>query len=284
MSIPIIRDMEQFEGWALTHQNEARIYVEGDSWFAYPGTNIITEIHDDADGDPIILQRAVSGDEAASMLSGNQRHTMVKEFGHLKQRSNRFRDRGSNARVNPDFILFSGGGNDMVGMFDFPMLIRKRPVGSDPKKFVRQDRFKNRLEQIKLSFIELGFIRDEFFKDCPIITHKYDLPIPSDKGVEFIGIPVIKSWMKPYMDGIGITNPDDQKGIAHYLIKAFGDMVDGLQQSNKIKHFYVIDTHHTLGPNDWQNEIHPTPEGFGWIATMFRNKMKQLRPDLSQRL
>ncbi len=283
MNVPLIHRIEEFEGWAKIHQKDARIYSEGDSWFAYPGTNVITEIHDDAKGDPVILQKAVAGDEASSMLSGKQRHTLVKELSWLKERSDWLKKKGSKFKIDPHFIVFSGGGNDIVGKFDLPLLIQKAKAGSPPAQFIQQDRFKNRLEQIRTAYIELGFIRDEFFVNCPIITHKYDYPIPSNQGVSVVGIDITDSWMKPFMDDLGI-NAKDQKGIAHYLIDEFGKMVDKLKKNKKINNFHVINTQGTLGPKDWQNEIHPTPKAFGRIAKMFRDKMKLLRPDLATRL
>lgn len=282
MVIPMTYKIDDFAAWARAKQDEARIYAEGDSWFAYPGTNVITEIRDDAAGDPVICHKASSGDEAADMLSGKQRHALMKDFEELKKRNDHLRSKDSAISVEPHFLLFSGGGNDIVGGHDFPMLIQNKPAGSPPHMFVREGRFKNRLDQIRTSYMEIGFIRDDFFPNCPIITHKYDFPIPSNTGVQVFGINIIRSWMKPYMDEIGINSADDQKGIARYLISQFGAMLDQLK--GIINNFHVINTHGLLGPGDWQNEIHPTNEGFGWVAEKFRNTMKALNPSLAFKL
>jgi hypothetical protein len=278
--MPIAKSLNDFTAWSRMRPSEARIIAEGDSWFAYPVTNIIIEMNREANDKPVIFQKAEPGDEAATMLSGSQRHDLIENLSYLKQQTDQF----ASVDLTPHFILFSGGGNDIVGMFDFPMLIRAAPQGSNPGDFIRMERFRNRREQIRLAYIELGFIRDEFFPSCPIITHVYDYPIPSDKGAEIFGLPVTKSWMKPYLDGIGITDPDDQKGIARFVIEEFGNMLTDLQQQGTINHFHVIPTAGVLGENDWQNEIHPSPAGFRVIANMFRDKMKQLRPDLANRL
>jgi len=282
----LTKKLDYYISSCRVHKKAVRIYAEGDSWFDYIGSDVLTEVYDQAASEPILFKHSSGGDEAAEMLGGKQRHSLVKELGFLKQHHY------PNFSVAPEVILFSAGGNDLVGMYDFPMFIRKAANGSAVEDFINSPHLHLRMQQIAMAYIELGYMRDRYFPGIPIITHQYDWPVPSDQGVELLGLEIIKSWMKPYMDGIHI-NMDDQKKIVRYIMGGFAGILEKLRKKNfnlgeevvGIDNFHIAPTQGTLDTKkDWANEIHPTPEGFAKIGKVVLETIRQSSPDLAQRI
>ncbi len=229
------------------------ILSEGDSWFALP-TRMNVIDHLCRIGKYNLFRIEHSGDEILSILSGKQKRTLrkiLKEF-------------------NFDFILFSGGGNDIVGE-EFASLLKKIYPGDPWQKALNKSRFKRRLAQIKLAYQDLIDMRNDIVPHAKIITHAYDYPIPSNKGIRILGKNIFGPWMKPYMKKAGIVNQADQNALAKELIDQFHKTINSLEQHNK--NFIVLDTLGTLLNNEWGDEIHPTRPGFIKIARMFKEEI-----------
>ena len=80
-----------------------------------------------------------------------------------------------------DLLLMSGGGNDVVGENDFERFIRSPylPGYTTASDCIDQDRLKRKIEQVKLSCLELLDIRDHYSPGTLVVTHCYDYPYPS---------------------------------------------------------------------------------------------------------
>jgi len=233
------------------------VVSEGDSWFAYPPKSLLfgkfSNIIDYIERKKRMnfLRLEISGDEALSMTTGKQGKKLAHVFKTFP--------------VN--ILLFSGGGNDIVGEYDMDLFLKPRGPGMKWKDCIHLDRFTRKLDQIELAYRLLLDMVDEFAQDPKpvIITHNYDYPIPG-KGAEFLGGFVkIKPWMKPYMDKKGITAPGDQKEIARFMIGEFGKKIKKVAKDNP-KKLLVADTLNTLAPDEWLNEIHATSQGYKKIA------------------
>ena len=251
--------------------NSPVIISEGDSWFAFPPkflvgnkpSNIVDHVQKRRRFNLLRMER--SGDEAISMISGAQQHKLsryLKEFGDKL-----------------DILLFSGGGNDIVGPWDMNMFLNKKTPGKPWMECIKHDRFNRKLQMVKLGYQELLDIQNEYCPNCKIITHSYDWPIPSDTGARFfLGGIKIKPWMKPYMDEKGITGKADQKAIAKYMLSQFGLMLKGLADQAKYKDRLIyINTQGTLDPaKDWLNEIHATSKGYKKVADRFMVEINKI--------
>ena len=84
-----------------------------------------------------------------------------------------------------------------------------------------------------------------------------------------------RSWMYPYLKEKDIVEPADQRAIARWMLKRFGEMMLGLQ-GEFAGRLHVVNTQGTLDDNDWLNEIHPTPTGFKKIAEQLYKKIKEV--------
>ena len=233
------------------------VLAEGDSWFAYPrkfflfgaDANVIDHLADYQE--LIIYNSSSNGDEALSMLSGEQKFSLIKRLMH-----NEF-----------DYLLFSGGGNDIVGKFDFDFFIQPMKPGKNWESCVRKDRVKIRISQIEGSYRTLcELVKDHSAnKQIKVFTHTYDKLVPKKEGFKLFDlIPLGKSWLYPYLYNKGIKKKADQVAIVDYILKQFSAALTRVEK--KYSFFHVVDTYGTVGQKQWRNEIHPNSKGFGKIA------------------
>ncbi|TQV87559.1 SGNH/GDSL hydrolase family protein [Aliikangiella coralliicola] len=255
------------------------IVSEGDSWFAYPPkwlvwgkqSNLIAHITGWTRRKANFYSMASNGDEAVDMVSGKQKHQLVDLLRwHTKAKH----------RKPIDLLLFSGGGNDIVGENDFERFLKPyKPSYTTGKQCVNMPRLNRKIKQIGLAYQELLDIRDHYTQDTLIMTHTYDYPYPSLTGGVFLGgLIKTKAWMKRFMDAAGI-----KEELQADVIKVFMDGMaeEVLKIASKRSGFIVVDTRGTLvGKKEWLNEIHPTSKGFKSIAELMFEEMKLKFPGL----
>ncbi|HUZ08461.1 MAG TPA: hypothetical protein VMV89_13370 [Candidatus Paceibacterota bacterium] len=229
-----------------------RVVADGDSWFDYPeilltGGAVIDHLEKFSGVN--ILNTAHYGDSVQQMLGVEKRQrieALLKKPGF-------------------DILLFSGGGNDIAG--DQFCLWFKPNTGGGADSAVDTARLQEILGVVEDGYRDLIDIRDRCAPDCWIVTHAYDFPQPSDKGVCGLG-----PWLKPSLDYRGWTNAADQFAIARVVLSKFNDRLVALEAEQMAagKHFLHVRTQGTLNPRtDWANEIHPNAAGFTKIAKVF---------------
>ena len=220
------------------------IVSEGDSWFAYPPnwiiagkpSNLISHISSSTRKKANFLTMASNGDEAVDMVSGKQKHQLVDILRwHTKAKK----------RKPVDLLLFSGGGNDIVGENDFERFIKPyKKSYTTGKECVNLPRLKRKAKQIALAYQELLDIRDHYSPKTLIMTHTYDYPHPSLTGGEFLGgLIKTQAWMKRFMDKAGI-----KEALQADVIKVFMDTMatEILKVAKEREGFIVIDSRGTL--------------------------------------
>lgn len=253
------RQVATFKRLIKKYDHRPVIISEGDSWFAYPiRKNTIDYI--EKMGRFNLLRLETSGHEIVQIMSGSQKRKLRELLECLPI----------------DLLLFSGGGNDIVGEDLLPLLKDRNSVNSW-EDVIHKTNFKIRLQQIKLAYKELINIRNANRADCTIMVHGYDYPVPSDIGAQLVGINISGPWMKPYMEQRNIILKSEQKKIAKWLIQEFNEMLVGLESMTS--NFIYVNTPGTLLVRDWGDEIHPTSKGFKKIANKFKPKLKKLFPD-----
>ena len=245
---PAVR-ARHLEALAATGAAPLQVLAEGDSWFNYPvpftGGGIIDHLERMA---PInALNLAHYGDPVQTILGVHQRERLEQYLGDA---SNGFQA-----------LLFSGGGNDLVGD-QFCLWLRDHGPGLPPDQAFDDGRVGDIIDVVAAGYRDLIAIRDRVAPTCVIFVHAYDFPQPSDVGVCGFG-----PWLKPSLDYRGWTNPADQFLAAKHLLLRFRDILTGLAGPN----FVLVPTQGLLDPsNDWANEIHPNRAGFTKMATAFQ--------------
>lgn len=270
---------KEFIQMRIRFPERLNIVSEGDSWFAYPPkwliagkpSNLISHISQWARGKANFYSMASNGDEAVDMVSGKQKHQLVDLF--------RWHTRWNN-RKPIDLLLFSGGGNDVVGQNDFERFLNRDGASyTTAEQCVNIPRLDRKIKQIGLAYQELLDIRDHYSPDTIVITHTYDYPYPSLVGGDFLGgLIKTKAWMKRFMDEAHIKE-DLQADVIKIFMERIGDEI--LSISNSREKFIVVDSKGTLnGKSEWLNEIHPTSDGFKAIALKIYQKMTDEFPAL----
>jgi hypothetical protein len=249
-----------------------KILAEGDSWLKYPrkgilfgkDSNIVHHLKDvvDVNGKRRfdVKNMASNGDEVVDMLSGESRTDLIEELKNEPYK----------------ILLFSGGGNDIVGEHDFEFFIRPYRKNTAFQNLIHQGRYKRRIGQMMDAYRDLVDIAVQCstHEETNVVTHTYELATPSAVGAEFFGIKFGQSWMYPYfkekkypLDDAGFKIGNQ---ISIFLLTEFKNALialeDELKEVYPKKRFFVVDTHNTLTEYCWRNEIHPNSKGFGIIT------------------
>ena len=264
----------EFELMQLLRPERPAVVAEGDSWFAYPSrtllgadsrSNVINWLTRIVDLN--LLQLASNGDEAVQMLCGASKHRLI----------------GILERFRIDVLLFSGGGNDIVGHRDFDFLLRDGLTveSDDCRAYLHADRVERRMTAIDLAYRELVAFCDEYSRNPAIrvVAHCYDYATPSAQGALFLGGLVRpdggRSWMLPALEARHVPQRH-HAAIACHLIDELADRLLALE-AERPDRLQVVDTRGLLGTDEWINEIHPDSGGFGKIARQIVADVRRLQ-------
>jgi hypothetical protein len=223
------------------YEGGADIVALGDSWFHYPGRNILEALNLALNRSFVIMTYGESGANAVDYVTER----------HLGFWSGRLRTNGARTKL----FLLSGGGNDFAGLRDFARIIR--PDCSAATSVAEcwapgePDDLLGRVEDAYEQVIARS--RDEGFTG-PIVVHNYDYAIPTGAGFLIFG-----NWLKAPMDLSGV--PD---ALRRPLVRALIDRLEALLRGleDPAAQVYLVDSAGTLTDGEWANELHPTGAGF----------------------
>jgi hypothetical protein len=249
------------------------VVTEGDSWFSYElYLNFIDRIDDTH---RFALKRLESsGDTIAHMVGSSPSSSGIRSLRKVVQKE------------RPILLFFSGGGNDIVGPEMRGAVLPFHPQRK-AANYLDTDGWRALIDSLRTSFAALV---GEIGPLCPIFAHGYDYFVPSDRAVKiFPGVPGPGPWVFPEMTSIGIVDPALQRDIARAMIDDFNDNVLGALEEAQSGFFAHADLRDTLDPDtDWQNEIHPTRDGFRKVAARFLaivdEKLADVRTARAERL
>lgn len=247
--VPSIRD----------HPDWPVIISEGDSWFSFPlHKNTVDFLDDIARRKISLLRLEKNGDEALRIVGGKQKKKLRT---YLK-------------RYPVDALLFSGGGNEIVGDELIDLLFQKTS-GMDWEDCIDKDAVRDRMAAIRGAYRTLIALRDEVLPDCRFYMHGYDYAIPDGRPVRMWGFKR-GPWMKPSFDEKGISDPRDARRIIRWLIDRFNEMLAGLESDHA--KVVLVRTRRTLQDSEWNDELHPSRAGFMKVARKFQARLKDQFP------
>jgi len=242
------------------------VVAEGDSWFDYPGVDILAELEDRHNFD--VLNAAHKGDTAESMAYGPQQLEKVARM-LLKLRS------GS---VTPQAFLISAGGNDIVGG-EFATLLNHKASG---RPALNAAAVEAALERVLLALVTIfenvtamsvqvfGLVR-------PIVVHGYDYTIPDGRGFWGGWGPLPGPWLQPGFRQKGYGDLAANAAVLRSLMDQFNVGLLAIPRRPGLGHVHVLDLCGTLSDHlkderyrtHWADELHPSPEGFRIVAAKF---------------
>ena len=232
------------------------VVSEGDSWFDYPlYLNIIDRIDDQK---RFALKRLeFSGDTVKNMVGYQAPWRGVESVREVVEAE------------RPRFLLFSGGGNDIVGE-ELEGAIKPYDSANGAEWHLDTTEWRRLQDCVQKGYAKLAKTIGPL---APVIAHGYDFIVPSNKPVKYDGVKIGGPWVWPELTKMGI--PDKlMRAIGKAMIEWFNTMLAELEQEHtNTGYFAHIDLRGTLGDDDWQNEIHPTRDGFKAIAAEFLSQL-----------
>ncbi|WP_026971588.1 SGNH/GDSL hydrolase family protein [Aliagarivorans marinus] len=265
--MPATNSVRKFDVMLEENDFDKVILAEGDSWFAYPGlwggvgtrSNVINVLAENDDF--LLFNTSSNGDEAVAMVSGEAKLSLMKRL----------------SRQHFDVLLFSGGGNDIVGKFDFDFILKERSSGENWQDCLEHHRIELKLTQIELAYELLALMVAQYSRnpETQIVTHTYDICPPSPVGFKlFRAVEVMESWVWPHMKAKGFDDEDEQKAVITHLLTEFKKRVQHV--ASRHDNLTVVDTHGTVADDEWLNEIHPNPAGFRKVARKIEAAIRAL--------
>jgi hypothetical protein len=230
----------------------------GDSWFWYPNNNLSYPLQRflNTNGAQPILVLGASGADA-------EEYTQQTYTQQLERVLDRNLGYGRTVRA----VFLSGGGNDVAGTDDFPLLLKADCSGAQ----VAEDCFRAGEPQRTARTIT-GYLKSvhdmvqQLIPGTPVLIHTYDYAIPNGKG--FLGL---GQWLRDPMDSAGVA-----RGLQRRVVRLLIDALAQAQLDAMMPTFLSVESRDTLVPDEWANELHPTVGGFNRIARCWRTPLRQL--------
>jgi len=255
---------QEVPGLEAVGGTKGHLIAEGDSWFDYPGVDILRVLEDDFGFD--VESVAHSGDRVEMMAWGRDQLTKFSAAIEKVIRNGH----------TPKAILLSGGGNDIAGP-ELGMLLNHAgsPAAGLNESIVRgviDERARDAYIHIIAAVTAL--CEQKLGSRVPIVTHGYGYAVPDGRG--FLGgwwlLP--GPWLEPGFIDKGFARLADRQPLMNALIDRFNAMVQGVASLSAFAHVKYIDLRPVLpnAPNHkrfWANELHPTDRGFRAVAAEF---------------
>jgi hypothetical protein len=251
---------------AAVHARAVQLSVlaEGDSWFDYPGilgTRGSVIDHLARKIDTPILNLAHRGDEVRQMLSLVQREEITR----------RLTDGVPDVGGAFDILLFSGGGNDLVGD-QFCIWLKQYQPGMSAQDVIDTPRLDAVLAIVEAGYRDLLEIRNAMSPTTSVFLHTYDFAVPNGKGVCGVG-----PWLRPSLKFRQVPQPL-RAGVVKEMLVRFDSRVRQLAAG--YPKVYVVPTQGTLSASEWDNEIHPDRKGFEKVAGKFAAELRAKFPGI----
>jgi hypothetical protein len=238
----------------------------GDSWFDYPlGLDVLDQLRRKGYR---IHRFAQAGDTLENMIYGADYHPR-----HFQPKPAKFIEvLETLKRVQADAFLFSGGGNDVAGE-SLEAFLNHAKSGLP----ILRDQYLD--EMIEGNFRCLfehmiGEVQKAAPK-LPIFIHGYGYPIPDGRGYRRLGFQWAGPWLRPPLTKKGILGAKERYAVMEKILNRFNAMLADLAEKSAGVHY--VDNRQLLGPDDWDNELHPDRRGFEEVAKVLAARIEKVR-------
>ena len=249
------------------------LVAEGDSWFDYPGSDVLDYLEDVYRYDVESLAKAGHRIEDMAYAGG--------QLDDLARRLEKLLRNGKRVRA----VLLSGGGNDIMGT-EFGMFLEHARSGLDPLNArVVEGVVQGRVRTAYLHILtRMTTVAESILgSPVPILVHGYSGPVPDGRGVlgGFWFLP--GPWIAPGFRDKGFPDSELQRrvDIVEQLIDTFNSMLIEVAGLPELAHVHYVNLRGTLPTNSsykdwWANELHPTERGFAEVTRRFAEVLQGL--------
>lgn len=216
------------------------VVAEGDSWFLFP--ILVKDTIDYVMERYPVRSIAAAGDELEGYKKTGQ---MLKEV----------------AEIRPDYVLISGGGNDIIGPEIADMLLEGVAPGQSPRDYLN-DEYDRRTEKLKELYTYFFDELDQHHSVKRVFVHGYDF-VRADLEEKVIK----KGWVNKHMLEKKIDDPTDRSRIINFLVDNFNQMLEDLSKDyDKVTY---LNMRGQIASDEWHDEIHPNDVGFAKVGNGF---------------
>jgi hypothetical protein len=234
------------------------LVAEGDSWFDYPGSDILDWLHQFGYD---IESVARAGDRAEMMAFGRGQ---LDKFAAAVEKV-------IGLGETPKAILLSAGGNDIAGTeFGFLLNHAGSPRGGLNESIVAGV-IDERVRDAYLHIIARVTAICEQMLGTPvtILLHGYGYSIPDGDGVLGGWGPLPGPWLRPGFIEKGFNDLAANTELMKKLMNRFNTMLEGV--ASQFGHVQYVNLRTVLPATKtlWANELHPKEKGFKLAAEKF---------------
>lgn len=276
---------------ALAGETVDAIIAEGDSWFSYPGVDVLGALGGGRLSGGVryaVYSAASAGDTVESMAyDGDQLEDFAAEFFKARDSMRSKTVRSVKA------ILLSGGGNDIAGP-EFHILLNHADSATgaiSPLDIPVAQAFIERIARSLESLIGTA----QGFSDIilgpnnkiPILIHGYAPPVPDGRPF-LIGWPLPGPWLQPGFSAKGYLRDTNSLNrntdVMAALIGMFNKRLSQVPANVKatVPDVRYVDVTKLLTnavpddayKSDWSNELHPRDAAFVRVAEALHQRMK----------
>ena len=255
---------QQFRLMADVPASPGVLLAEGDSWFDYPWSDVLSELEDNYGFD--VESVSHRGDRIEEMAySTGQLVKLVRKLEKM-------------IRLNkaPKAILISGGGNDVAGESFAALLNHARSENPGINQQVLSGFLDVRIRSAYLTILSAvtEVSKRQLGRPVPILLHGYDYAVADGRGFWGGWGALPGPWLEPGFREKGYEDRLQRQRIVDQLIDRLNDMLKFLGDVNGLEHVRHLDLRGTL-KNDqtykdwWDNELHPTRRGYQAVAAKF---------------
>lgn len=231
------------------------LIAEGDSWFDYPGTDLLNALQQSAYD---VESVARAGDRVEMMAFGRGQ---LDKFAAAVEKV-------IGSGHTPKAILLSGGGNDMAGS-EFGFLINhagspKQGFNDSVVRGVIDERVRDAYVWIIRTITDL--CQKMLKQKVRIILHGYGYPIPDGDGVLGGWGPLPGPWLRPGFIEKGFNSLAQNTDMMRTLMDRFNNMLKSV--AGDFAHVRYVNLRDVLPATKtlWANELHPKDTGFKLAA------------------
>lgn len=240
-----------------------RILGEGDSWIRYTcGFGLMHHLAWMLDKRAACVNIGASGATMAKMMKLPARQKLDNYLRH-----------GIDGQPW-DALVFSGGGNDFAGD-EFVNWLLPYAGQTNPADAIDEPAFAGLLDHLATLYLQLGALVSSLSPSTKVFVCAYDFATPDGRDVPFAG-----PWLKPGFDDrkyLPIDLPF-RTAVVRIMLTRFASMISSVSAIYPFIHLVPTQGTLPLGTSGWDNELHPTEDGFKAITRVLIQKLETTLP------